>query len=154
MVIVGYWSLRLQRKSSSEWWEGSVGGWIGVEEVKELWNWGMNKLAMGSSKMGKDTGFKSGEEGEKDGLFCRRRGECGWEAHGMTLIGHWIWHGLDIDWTKDRTFLSFDRNGDFYRREEELGNGSSFAPDPLDGPGFVSTLSLLHKLFLLAKNQD
>ena len=49
--------------------------------------------------------------------------------------------------TKDRTFLSFDRNGDFYRREEELGNGSSFAPDPLDSPGFVSTLSLLHKLF-------
>ena len=37
----------------------------------------MNKLAMGSSKMGKDTGFKSREEGEKDALFCRRRGECG-----------------------------------------------------------------------------
>ena len=39
---------------------------------------------------------------------------------------------------------SFDRNGDFYRREED---GSSFAPDPLGGPGLVSTLSLLHKLF-------
>ena len=62
--------------------------------------------------------------------------------------------GYDIDWTKDRTFLSFDRNGDFYRREE-LGNGSSFAPDPLDGPGLVSTLSLLHKLFFfLPKKQD
>ena len=39
---------------------------------------------------------------------------------------------------------SFDRNGDFYRREED---GSSFAPDPLGGPGLVSTLSLLPKIF-------
>ena len=52
----------------------------------------------------------------------------------------------DIDWTLDMTLVgqSFDRNGDFYRREED---GSSFAPDPLGGPGLVSTLSLLHKLF-------